>query len=230
MSPRPYKDVFTLQMFATGLINPMGSTDREYDRLAKTLLGRSPKDHPLPETKIDWTTGNVVTSRWITGDLETGDDSSLRMFADIPLNEWNEMSVADRIPFLSRAVGRRRHGSLNGDAAKLLALPEPSRGSSSEQIPDIKCPSISDGLTPDFECPPKLVEFLDRLLTAKQIAYMVHLEEKSLKPKRKNEWGEPEVPASGTRPAKWKLRNILPALKKQFPVISDGTFRLPQKD
>lgn len=63
--------------------------------------------------------------------------------------------------------------------------------------------------------PPKL------LVTRKQIAKAVHLEEKSMTPYSKA-WGDPEVPHGGKRPAKWDLNRILPILRKQFESVKEG--------
>jgi hypothetical protein len=55
------------------------------------------------------------------------------------------------------------------------------------------------------------------LVTVKQIARMVHLEEKSIGSHTKKNWPEPSVPKSGQRPAQYKWEDIRPVLVNQFP-------------
>ena len=55
---------------------------------------------------------------------------------------------------------------------------------------------------------------LDRLVSRADVARMVHL--RKLKPRHTEGWGEPDEPGSGSRPERWMLRRIWPALVRQF--------------
>lgn len=64
----------------------------------------------------------------------------------------------------------------------------------------------------------------ETFVTIKQIAELVHLEEKSMGRYTK-EWGTPAVPHSGRRAAQYKLEAIRPVLERQFPGINWSDIR-----
>ena len=59
-------------------------------------------------------------------------------------------------------------------------------------------------------------------LTVEQVARWVHLKPKSMSGYSKD-WGQPAVPHSGRRPARYLLSEILSILKRQFPHVKDFT-------
>lgn len=67
-----------------------------------------------------------------------------------------------------------------------------------------------------------------RLVTATEVARMVHLDVGSLGPYRK-QWPEPEVKHSGKRPARWRLATLLPILQEQFGRVDLESIRTPGK-
>jgi hypothetical protein len=63
----------------------------------------------------------------------------------------------------------------------------------------------------------------DIQVTVEQVARVVHLEPNSMSPYT-NAWGEPEVPHSGRRAARYRLSAIRPILERQFPAVKDWSF------
>jgi len=55
----------------------------------------------------------------------------------------------------------------------------------------------------------------DRLVSRADVARMVHLR----RLRHVEAWGEPDVPGSGRRPSRWRLRRIWPAIVRRFGEI-----------
>lgn len=56
-----------------------------------------------------------------------------------------------------------------------------------------------------------------KLVTVKQIAKMIHMSPKSITTAMKDKWPSPIVSKGGSRPAQWRLEELLPVLRHDFP-------------